>query len=102
MPELVTPKDSDWDHFWQKDKAKEASDVSWSKRRILKVIAPYVDPGKKALDAGCGSGFFSKYFIENGMATTAVDFSQGALDSTRQKTGKYCCLAQHSLQRSIT
>jgi SAM-dependent methyltransferase len=38
------------------------------------------------LDAGCGSGFFSRYFISRGGRTTALDYSAEALAITRKTT----------------
>lgn len=79
MKTLETPQDSDWDRFWNREKSRTGQ-LSWSKRRILKVLQRRIQPGKLALDAGCGSGFFSKYFCDQNMQTTALDFSQTALD----------------------
>ena len=78
MKVIENPKDSDWNKFWGRGESLQFSQVSWSKRRILEVLKPYVLAGQKALDAGCGSGFFSRFFCEHGMQTTAVDYSRQA------------------------
>lgn len=80
------PSSSDWNHFWNKAKPKDATTPSWSKRRILNILKPLVCLDRKALDAGCGSGFFSKYFIDQGMKVTAIDYAQSALDMTEKIT----------------
>ena len=85
MSEKKIPQALDWDHFWNREQQTPES-ISWSKRRMIKVIEPYMKDSKTALDAGCGSGFFSKYFCDQGLQTTALDFSQEALERTRQRT----------------
>lgn len=86
MKTLQTPQDTDWDRFWSVEKAPDPAKISWSKRRILQVLERRVEPGKFVLDAGCGSGFFSKYFCDRGMRTTALDFSENALDRAAKVT----------------
>jgi len=72
-------QDKDWESFWRASKTSGVARPSWSKRRVLKIVSPYVQPGKCVLDAGCGSGFFSHYFCEQGMKTFALDYSDQAL-----------------------
>lgn len=86
------PQDKDWNRFWNRPASKQFSRISWSKRRILKILEPYSAQGKLALDAGCGSGFFSRYFCDRGMATVAADYSEGALEMARNVTGGQCRL----------
>jgi len=76
----------DWEQFWSKGKDKDTSDISWSKKRILKTISPYFKPGMRALEAGCGGGFFSKCFCDAGLAVTSLDYSENALEMTRKIT----------------
>lgn len=87
MKVIENPKDSDWNKFWGRGESRQFSQASWSKRRILEVLRPYVLSGQKALDAGCGSGFFSRFFCEHGMQTTAVDYSRQALELAAQIVG---------------
>jgi len=86
MSDIRTPQDADWNRFWEKDTSKQFGRISWSKRRILQVLAPYLKDGKAALDAGCGSGFFAGQFVQAGMRTTAVDYSEEALEMARENT----------------
>jgi len=79
MNKITTPQANDWNRFWSLDQTKKFTKVSWSKRRIIKVLAPFVGKNKRAFDAGCGSGFFSKYFCDQGMETVALDYSKEAL-----------------------
>ena len=83
---LDLPEAQDWDHFWALDETKQFTKISWSKRRIISTIAPHLKKGSTVLDAGCGSGFFSKYFIERGLKTISLDYSQQALDITQKMT----------------
>lgn len=85
----------EWGHFWKRNNKETPEHTSWSKRRILQVLEPYVKPGMRVLDAGCGSGFFSRYFLSRGCLTYALDYSQEALSLTRSatdgKAAKYIC-----------
>jgi len=81
---LITPQASDWDRFWQS--SQEDKKISWSKRRILRLLEPLLAGRKTALDAGSGSGFFANYFCQKSLKTTAVDYSQQALAMTIEKT----------------
>ncbi len=83
---VQTPKDSDWNRFWQASQKSHSAKVSWSKRRVIKVVDPFLRAPLRVLDAGCGSGFFSKYFCERGAQVVALDYSDQALDVTRQLT----------------
>lgn len=75
----------EWDSFWsQKDPAE--GHISWSKRRIMATLDRYLTPGLRVLDAGCGSGFFSHYFILRGCETYCLDYSPEALNLTRTST----------------
>lgn len=83
---MQQPQATDWNRFWSKPASKQFSQASWSKRRILSVLEPYALQEKSALDAGCGSGFFSSYFCDRGMSTVAADYSDSALEMAKQVT----------------
>ena len=68
---------SAWDNFWQMRGTAKA--VSWSKKRIIGLISHYAKPGMYILDAGCGAGFFSSYFISRGCNVYSMDYSEKAL-----------------------
>lgn len=87
MKTIQTPQDSDWDQFWGRSQSQRFSKISWSKRRILEVLKARCKPNDFALDAGCGSGFFTKFFCDQGMVATALDYSENALQMARQATG---------------
>ncbi len=72
-----------WNNFWNRSRSTQ---TSWSKIRILDILNPYLKTARKVLDAGCGSGFFSAYFCDHGLATTAVDYSLEALNLTKANT----------------
>ena len=75
----------EWDRFWAHQKG-DVKGVSWSKKRIQNILDSYVHPGLKVLDAGCGSGYFSQYFIARGCETYTLDYSQDALNLAKKIT----------------
>lgn len=87
MNKPAMPESSSWNNYWSLDQTKKFTKVSWSKRRIISILAPFVRDGKNALDAGCGSGFFSKYFCDQGMKTVSLDYSDEALALADKMTG---------------
>lgn len=81
-----------WNSFWAMGTVAEKSRLSWSKKRIISLLEPLLQPGCTVLDAGCGSGFFSNYFAENGAKVVAIDNSETALATCRQICGdKVAC-----------
>ncbi len=100
MNKTAMPQSQDWNHFWSLDQTKKFTKISWSKKRIMSVLQEYVKPGGCALDAGCGSGFFSKYFCDSGMKTSSLDYSQEALDIARTMTQGQTTLLQKDLLRA--
>jgi cyclopropane fatty-acyl-phospholipid synthase-like methyltransferase len=79
------PNNQSWDRFWSQGK-KKSGGIAWSKRRIAGIVSGYVAKGSCVLDAGCGSGYFSRYFLEQGADVTALDYSDNALAMTRDLT----------------
>jgi len=79
MKTIQNPKDTDWNNFWSREQSQRFSKLSWSKRRILAILQPRCVRGSLALDAGCGSGFFTKFFHDQGLSATALDYSDSAL-----------------------
>jgi|GEM_PF-176975 len=75
-----------WDNFWRKESGGRFTRISWSKRRIIKILDRYVKEGMTVLDAGCGSGFFSNYFISKNCDTYSLDTSKEALAITKVET----------------
>jgi SAM-dependent methyltransferase len=80
------PKAENWNKYWGLDSTQNFTKISWSKKRIMTTIGPFLQKGFNALDAGCGSGFFAKYFCDYGMHTTALDYSVEALRIAQEKT----------------
>jgi SAM-dependent methyltransferase len=52
----------------------------------MKTLHPYLINELVVLDAGSGSGFFSKFFIAQGCETYSLDYSKVALVLTRKQT----------------
>ena len=106
QPQLM-PQEKDWEQFWIKDSHKihgaKPQAISWSKRRILGILEKYSAKDKKALEAGSGSGFFSAYFCDCGMKTTAVDYSDQALGLTQKATkGRAKTVKANLLENPLT
>jgi 2-polyprenyl-3-methyl-5-hydroxy-6-metoxy-1,4-benzoquinol methylase len=58
-------------------------DMSHAYIRFLEVIPA----GARILDAGCGSGRDSKYFVEHGLDVVAIDASEKMVNHTREYAG---------------
>ncbi len=80
------PNNKSWDSYWDTNTDSRFTKKSWSKIRIIRELDKYVKKGMYVLDAGCGSGFFSNYFIEKGCKVYALDYSKEALEIARRLT----------------
>lgn len=49
--------------------------------------------GRRALDVGCGLGFFSARLLKRGADVTACDLGPGLVDRTREQVGCTCVVA---------
>ena len=76
----------EWNNFWKNNQDRQFTNPSWSKRRIMKILDRYIFAGMEVLDAGCGSGFFSNYFILRGCKVYSLDYSEEALNLARRMT----------------
>src|SRR3989338_8443364 len=102
MFKKLMPQEKDWERFWTQGSPSKDGKVSWSKKRICDVLKKYVTLDHQALDAGCGSGFFSAYFCNCGMKTTAIDYSEKALAMAQRVTrGKAKILKVNLLENSL-
>jgi cyclopropane fatty-acyl-phospholipid synthase-like methyltransferase len=79
-----------WNGFWKRAPYRRSVKISWSKRRIEKLLDPFVKEGMVVLDAGCGSGYFSNYFISKKCKVYSLDYSIEALSMTRDLTCNMC------------
>ena len=66
---------------------------------MMALLTPYLKPGMRVLDAGCGSGFFSRFFIEQGCTVDTLDYSQEALEVAKRLTENR---STHYLQEDLT
>ncbi len=79
-------KESDWDRYWEGARGGRFTRVSWSKRRMEAVLEPFLRPGVRVLDAGCGSGYFSAHFVDRDCRVSTLDHSKEALEMARRLT----------------
>lgn len=80
------PSENNWNSFWNNNKDSAFTKISWSKKRIIDVLDKYLNPDIEVLDAGCGSGYFSVYFLSKKCKVTALDYSKEALDIAKKLT----------------
>ncbi len=57
--------------------------------------------GKKVLDAGCGSGSYTEFFIKNGAEVVAVDGSLRMLENARKRLGERADIRLHDLREPL-
>jgi len=81
------PDEHNWNEFWQANNSSQFTKKSRSKTRIIHRLEPLIKPQMTVLDAGCGSGFFSNYFIRRGCRVYALDYSKDALIIAEKLTG---------------
>ena len=91
------PQIKDWNNFWFRKESRAFTEISWSKRRIMALLSNYLEPGLHVLDAGCGSGFFTSFFCDNGASATGLDYSAEALGIAGRKTKDNARLIQADL-----
>lgn len=82
----VQTEKENWDQFWTSNTESRFTKKSWSKIRIMALLDEILKPGMKVLDAGCGSGFFSHYFISRECEVYTLDYSDSALLVAKKKT----------------
>lgn len=78
----------DWNSFWSLNGATY-SQLSYSKKRIINILSRHIIKPSIVIDAGCGTGFFSKYFLDNNHSVYAVDFSMEALKVCKQLCNEF-------------
>jgi 2-polyprenyl-3-methyl-5-hydroxy-6-metoxy-1,4-benzoquinol methylase len=83
--------EKEWNNFWKDKQNKKIAKPSLSKIRMMSILDKYVDKNMTVLDAGCGSGFFSNYFISKGCNVYSVDYSEEALEITKKMTNNKAC-----------
>ena len=69
-------------------------------RPALTALIPDVAE-REVLDAGCAAGWYTQWLIERGARVTAVDFSPGMLQATRQRVGESARIVRHDLNQPL-
>ena len=57
--------------------------------------------GKRILDAGCGTGAYTEWLLEQGAEVVGVDASEGMLDRARERVGDRARFRQVDLEDSL-
>lgn len=73
-----------WNNIW-KAPCTIGARISWSKKRIIQLLKPFIHKNGKVIDAGCGSGFFSHFFLACSMQVLAIDNAEQALQLCRNR-----------------
>ncbi|MCK4584474.1 class I SAM-dependent methyltransferase [candidate division WOR-3 bacterium] len=94
----------EWNNFWKNNQDRQFTNPSWSKRRIMKILDKYIKSEMTVLDAGCGSGFFSNYFILKGCRVYSLDYSEEALTLAKRMTNNrsFKYLKKNLLKNNLT
>lgn len=92
-----------WNNFWLKQEKPLPREISWSKQRMLCLLENYLTENKRVLDAGCGSGFFSKIFCDFHLKTVSLDYSPASLELTRKITaGRSLIIKANLLEQNLS
>lgn len=79
-----------WSFYGSEVLDKQASGWESKTRYIVSLMmAKHSPPGRKVLDAGCGTGHHSLALASAGFEITGIDFAEGMLERSREK----CSLA---------
>lgn len=62
---------------------------------LLKLIRPV--PGETLLDVGCGTGYFSRHFAQQGLSVTGIDPDYHAIDYAQRQTDNITYLTGSAL-----
>lgn len=71
-------KAENWNSFWNAY-LPHNSNISYSKKRIIEILENTINENSIIADAGCGSGFFSNYFLSKSKMVYSLDYSDEAL-----------------------
>ncbi|WP_257347072.1 class I SAM-dependent methyltransferase [Pseudalkalibacillus decolorationis] len=63
-------------------------------------LLPDVD-GLRVLDAGCGTGWYTKWLDDKGAKVTSIDFSPNMIELTKQRVGEEAVVFQANLSEPI-
>lgn len=92
---MSSPTKENWNDFWSKNIDSSFTNISHSKIKIMSILDSHVTNNMFVLDAGCGSGFFSNYFIKRKCNTYTLDYSKEALaiamKNTNSLSKNYIC-----------
>jgi len=72
---------SEYEAWYHTTRGKWIAGIEWN--LLLGLLQPEV--GKTLLDVGCGTGYFSRRFVEMGLSITALDPNQAALIYAQQQ-----------------
>ena len=87
-----------WNPFWESESKEKIQNPRPRQKRAINVLDMYVRRGMTVCDAGCGSGFYSWYFLSKGCRVYCIDYSEKAIEHTKYTTqGR----AERYLERSL-
>lgn len=78
-----------YEHYWQNPEKKDTDETGLAvqpRKRLLKRALGDVSPPARVLDAGCGSGVFTRFLSELGYTVFGADISLNATTYARKRT----------------
>jgi 2-polyprenyl-3-methyl-5-hydroxy-6-metoxy-1,4-benzoquinol methylase len=74
------------------EKLYQTNEAPWTRKEPPKPLVDMIESGKvkpgKALDIGCGEGFYSIYLARKGFDVTGFDYSEAAIEMARKNARK--------------
>jgi ubiquinone/menaquinone biosynthesis C-methylase UbiE len=67
---------------------------------VLSLLPPV--QGKRALDMGCGPGWYAAWLVEHGAQVVGLDISAQMVEQARQRLGDQATFHQHDLSQPLT
>lgn len=81
------------------DWASPWADSPYQRHYVWPALEPLVPDvaGRRVLDAGCGTGHYAEWFLEQGADVVGIDESTTALETARERCGERARFRRHDL-----